>query len=253
MAQSASLQMGARAHGMGHSSSCLSDIWSLNNNIAGLAKTDRAGAAFSYHAIPTAKFFNRMAAVLSIPVKSGAAGVSLFRFGDDLYNEQVFSMGFANTFGLASLGLKLNYIQYHAEGLGTNTAFTASFGGMATLTPELLLGAHIVNVNQPIINELTEERLPTRLVAGIAFKSDKLILAAEIEKDLHYSPTLKSGLEYQIFKKIAFRTGFNLNPESGFFGLGFKSRRFDLDYSLQFNDPLGLSHQATVACQFKRP
>ena len=245
--------MGARANGMGHASSCLSDVWSLNNNIAGLAKTDGAVAAFSYHAFPSMTFFNKMAAVLSVPVKSGAAGVSLFRFGDNLYNEQIFSLGFANTFGLSSLGLKVNYLQYQAEGLGSSTAVTVSFGGIATLTPQLFVGAHIVNINQPIINELTEERVPTRVVAGMAFISDKLVLAGEIEKDLQHSPALKSGLEYRIFKKIAFRTGFNVNPESGFFGLGFKSRKFDLDYALQFNDALGSSHQATVVYQFKHP
>jgi hypothetical protein len=254
MAQSASLQMGARAHGMANASSCLSDVWSLNNNIAGLAKTDGATAAFSYHSIPSIKFFNRMAAVFAIPVNPGVAGVSVFRFGDDLYNEQIFSLGFANTFGLASLGLKLNYVQYHAEGMGTHSAVTVSFGGVATLTPKVLFGAHIVNINQPIINELTEERIPTTLVAGMAFNpSQKLILTSEIEKDLEHSPIWKTGLEYKIFKKIAFRTGFNLNPESGFFGLGFNARKFDLDYALQFNGPLGLSHQATVTYQFKKP
>ena len=245
--------MGARAHGMGYASGCLSDVWALNNNIAGLAKTEHPAVAFSYHAIPSFKFFNRMAAVFALPVKSGAAGAGVFRFGDDLYNEQILSLGFANRFGLASLGVKLNYIQYHAEGMGTSAAFTASFGGIAALTPQLSFAAHIVNINQPVINELTDERIPTRLLAGVAFEpSEKLILAGEIEKDLEHSPTLKAGLEYLVFKKIAFRTGFSLNPEAGFFGLGFKSRKFDLDYAMQFNDPFGLSHEATVIYQFRR-
>lgn len=252
IAQSASLQMGARANGMAYASSCLSDVWSLTNNIGGLAKADQTVVAFSYHAIPSFKFFNRMAAVFAVPIKSGVAGASVFRFGDNLYNEQIVSLGFANSFGLASLGVKVNYLQYHAEGLGTNTAFTVSFGGIAELTSQISIGAHIVNINQPVINELTEERIPTRLIAGMAFKpSDKVIIIAEIEKDLEHSAIWKTGLEYQVVKKIAFRTGFNLNPEVAFFGIGFKPRKFVLDYALQFNDPPGLSHQATVAYQFK--
>jgi hypothetical protein len=244
--------MGARANGMAYASSCLADVWSLTNNVAGLVKADCAAGAFSYHAIPSFKSFNRTAAVFAIPVKSGVAGAGVFRFGDDLYNEQTVSLGFANSFGLASLGVKVNYLQYHAEGIGTNTAFTVSFGGIAELTPQISVGAHIININQPVINELTEERIPTRLIAGMAFQpSDKTIIISEIEKDLEHSATWKTGLEYQVFKKIALRTGFNLNPEVAFFGMGFKARKFDLGYALQLNDPLGLSHQATVTYEFK--
>ena len=253
MAQSASLQMGARAQGMGYASACLSDVWSMTHNVAGLAKTDHAAAAFSYHAIPSLKFLNRMSAVFALPVKTGAAGASLFRFGDDLYNEQVLSLGFANTFGLASLGLKANYIQYRAEGRPARGAFTLSFGGMARLTPQLSFGAHIVNLNQPVIDGQTGERIPTRLLAGLSAQpSDNLILSGEIEKDLHHAATVKSGLEYRAFKKLAFRTGFNLHPEAGFFGLGFKTRTLYLDYALQYNHALGLSHQASVTVQLDK-
>lgn len=245
--------MGARANGMAYASSGLSDVWSLTNNIAGLAKLDQPEIAFSYHAIPSFKFFNRMATVFAMPLKSGVGGASVFRFGDDLYNEQIVSLGFANSFGLASLGVKVNYLQYSAEGMGTTIAFSVSFGGIAELTPQISVGAHIVNINQPVINKVTEEKIPTRLIAGMAFKpSEKVSLISEIEKDLEHSATWKTGLEYQVVKKIAFRTGFNLNPEVAFFGIGFKLRKLVLDYALQFNSPPGLSHQATVAYKFKQ-
>jgi hypothetical protein len=94
--------------------------------------------------------------------------------------------------------------------------------------------------------------MPTKLIAGVALKpSNNICITGEVEKDLEYSPLLKAGLEYQVFKKIAFRTGFNLNPEVAFFGIGFKPRKFHLDYALQLNDVFGLSHQATVTYEFK--
>lgn len=242
--------MGARANALGNASACLSDVWSLSNNIAGLAKTERPAAGFAYHAVPYLKSFNRMAAVFAVPLKQGVVGTSAFRFGDDLYNEHILSLGFANTFGLASLGIKANFVQYRGEGTPLHTAFTVSFGGIATITKQLLFGAHVLNMNQPVINELTGERVPTRLVAGIALRpSDKLHVTAEIEKDLEYTPSFKAGLEYVFLKRIAFRTGFNFNPEAGFFGLGFKTGKFGLDYALQFNDPTGISHQATITWQ----
>jgi hypothetical protein len=243
--------MGARANGMAYASACLTDPWAMTNNIAGLAKTTHPSVGFSYHALPSLKFFNRMAAVFAAPVNSGAAGFSLFRFGDDLYNEQIASVGIAHTFGLASLGIKGNYYQYNAEGLGRHSAFTLSMGGIAALTPQVSVGAHVVNINQPVINELSGERMPTKLIAGIALKpSDKIIIASELEKDLDYSLVFKTGLEYQAARNLGFRTGFNLNPAVAFFGIGFKPKKFDLDYALQFHDALGISHQATVTCKF---
>lgn len=237
---------------MADASSCLSDVWALANNVAGLAKMDHPAAGFSYQAVPSFKFFNRMAAAFVVPFEKGAAGVGLFRFGDDLYNEQIVSLGCANQFGLASIGLKVNCLQYRAQGLETTTAITVSFGGQAELTPHLSFGAHIVNINQPVINDWSGERVPTRVAAGIAFTpTSRVIVASELEKDLQYPATWKSGVEYQAFRKIAFRTGFNLHPQKGFFGFGFKSRRFYLDYALQFSDALGVSHQASVICQFK--
>lgn len=245
--------MGARAEGMGNASSCNGDVWSMTNNIAGLARTQGAAAGFSYHAIPSAPFFNRMAAVFALPVKPGVAGIGVYRFGDDLYNEQVLSAGFANTFGLASLGVRLNYLQYQTQGVGTTSVLTVSFGGIATITPQLLFGAHILNINQPVIDESTEERAPTKLHAAVSFvPSGKLTVTAEVEKDLRYRAMLKAGIEYEAFKKLAFRTGFNLHPEAGYFGLGFKLRKFGLDYALQLNHAFGLTHQATVTYHFKK-
>lgn len=245
--------MGARAQAMAYASACLFDTWALHNNIAGLSKAKGPEGAFSYHAIPSAKFFSRTSAAFSLPVKPGVAGMGLFRFGDDLYNEQALSLGFANDFGLASLGAKLNYLQYRAEGLDTRSAVTVDFGGIATLTRQLRFGAYIVNINQPEINRSTGERLPTRLFAGIAFSSsEKLTVATEIEKDLQRKAVLKAGIEYSPVKKVAFRTGFNVQPQAAFFGMGFRSRTFQMDYSLQRNHSMGISHEASVTWQAKR-
>lgn len=238
---------------MGRASACLADAWSLSNNIAGLAKTKSATAGFSSHAIPSSPFLNRIAAVFCVPVKAGAAGIGFFRFGDALYNEHILLLGSAHTFGLASLGARLNYLQYQASGVGTHRAVTVSFGGIATLTQHLSFGAHIQNINQPVINPLTEERAPTRLYAGMSFApSSKVVIAAELEKDLEYEATIKSGVEYKAFKKIAFRTGVNLHPQAGFFGFGFQSLKLQADYALQLNYTLGFSHQATITYRLKR-
>jgi len=243
--------MGARASGMGYASSCLSDEWAIFNNPGALAKLKDVKAGFTYDTHPSFAPFRKTAAVASVPFRIGVAGIGIYRFGDKLYNEQVLSTGFSSSYGLASLGLKINYIQYNVDGFGRKGVFSISFGGVAELTPQLFVGAHIVNINQPKISSLDDERLPTLLIAGILFKpSDNIIVATELEKDLDYPLMWKTGMEYEVRKKFIVRTGFNVSPTGGFLGLGFKPRKFTLDYSYQYRFNLGARHQATVGYKF---
>lgn len=248
-AQSVSTQIGARANGMGYASAALFDAWGLFNNPAGTAKLESITAGFTYDLHPMPSGANRTAAVLSVPVPIGVTAVGAYRFGDDLYNEHVISAGFASKFGLAALGVQVNYIQYSATGFGTKGVASINLGGIAQLTPQLSVGAYIVNLNQPTISG--EEKLPTRLVAGIGFKPiEKLFIATELEKDLDLDPTWKMGMEYAFHKKFSARTGYNLRPNTGFFGLGFKTKKLTLDYTVQYHIVLNFSHQASVGYQF---
>jgi hypothetical protein len=244
-------QLGGRQMGLGYASSCLHDEWAIFNNTAGLSKIKQTTTAFAYDAMPSLKSFNRMGALIAMPTKVMTTALGIFRFGDDLYNEQFLSAGFANKLGLASLGLRVNYIQYHAEGFGNYQAFTISFGGIAELTNIIHVGAHITNLNHPIINKQTGEKMPTLMSLAIAINpSDKTILTSEVQKDLNFNIIWKTGLEYKFYKKFAARTGFNLNPQAAFLGFGWKSKRLTLDYALKYNPLLGNNHQASVSFQF---
>jgi hypothetical protein len=249
--QSVSTLIGARANGIGYASSAIADEWGVFNNIAGTAKVEKPAAACSYDLQPTLIGANRSAVVFAVPVKIGVVSGGVYRFGDDIYNEQLLSAGFSNKIGLAALGAQVNYIQYSAEGFGTKGVWSLNLGGIAELTPHLSIGAYIINVNQPTIGE--QETLPTKLVVGIGFKPiDKVFIATELEKDLDYDPIWKMGIEYKFHKKFCARTGYNINPNKAFFGLGFIAKRITIDYATQYNFSLSMSHQATVSYQFSR-
>jgi len=251
MSQSSSTTMGARSASLGNASTTLKDEWSLFNNIGGLAKVNEPSTAFSFEAKPALPGSSRMAASFSSPLKIGAVGIGVFKFGDKLYSEQILTTGYSNHFGIASLGLKLDYIQYRAEGMGTKSAVSFSLGGIADISNRLSIGANIQNLNQPKLTN--DERVPVRLAAGLSFKpSEQILLLTEIEKDLAYDPTLKIGMEYVIHKKVFTRTGFNLNPEAAFFGVGFKGWRLKFDYSIQYTNNLNFAHQASGTYRIKK-
>jgi hypothetical protein len=181
-----------------------------------------------------------MGAVFNRPFKWGTPSVGLFRFGDDLYNEQVLSVGFGNELGIASLGGKVNLIQYSAEGFGVSSALTIDIGGITELSEKLSIGAYITNLTQSRIGE-DQEQLPTRLTAGLSYNPEKNVsITTEVT-------TWRTGLEYSFHQKVFFRTGFSLNPDAGFFGVGISKKKVRFDYAIQLNKLTGASHQASAS------
>ncbi|MBS1557409.1 MAG: hypothetical protein JST69_01675 [Bacteroidetes bacterium] len=248
--QSSPTLMGARAAGVGYASAGLADEWAYFNNIGGIGKQKIASGSFAYEIKPTLTGANRMAASFLTPLKWGTAGVGIFRFGDEVYNEHLFSVGVGNTIGHTSLGLKTNYVQYRAEGFGQHSAISIDLGGITQLTQQFSIGAYITNLTQSKLNSVNAEPLPTKLVAGFSFRpSDQVLIATELEKDLLYRATWRSGVEYALYKKIFFRTGFNLSPNAAFFGLGVLKKNIKIDYAIRFNQLTGTVHQASAVYQ----
>jgi hypothetical protein len=251
MAQSTSALMGAGAAGMGYASATLTDKWAFFNNIAGLARVKDRSLATSYEVRPSLPGGNRMCAVFTTPFSFGAPAVGVFRFGDDVYSEQIISVGFANQIGNTSLGAKFSYIQYRAEGFGTHAAIGLNVGGITQLTPKISIGAWIQNINQPKINFADKEKAPVKLLAALSFSpSEKFTVVTEIEKDVLYDPLWKTGMEYTIHKKFLVRAGFNVHPNAVFLGVGFHGSRIDIDYALQSLTLFSASHQASASYRF---
>lgn len=250
-AQNVSTLMGARSAGMAYASAGLADEWSVFNNPAGVSAASRPSAFFAYEVRPAPKGTNRTAAGLQTSLGWGSAALGVFRFGDEAYSEQSVSAVFGNRFGIASLGLRLSYVQYRTQGFGTAGALSLTFGGQATITDKLIAGAYMVNLNQAKLSG--EERLPTLMMAGLTIRlAEDLILSTEVEKDLDYPLTWKTGAEYTFRKKFVARTGFSLWPQSGFFGVGFRKGRLRLDYSAQVGSDAGSRHMASAVYDLKR-
>lgn len=252
--QSSSTQVGGRAGGIAYASACSKDEWSLFNNVAGLASIEQAVATSTYDAKPRLVGANRSALALALPTKLFVIGFGALRFGDDLYNEQLLSIGISNQLGLASLGATLNYLQYNAQGFGNKSILSVSAGGIASLSKSVAIGAYVLNINQPLLSELDGEKVPTTLSLGIGFTpTEKVQLSTELSKEIDHDTTFKTGMEYKANKKFFARTGFSLYPDNIFIGIGFAQSRLSLDYSYQYAlKGLGESHQASLAYKWKK-
>jgi hypothetical protein len=241
--------VGARAAGLGGAAVTLSDVWAITNNVAGITALTKptlgvyAENRFNLKALSTAT----LQAVYPWAQK-GWVGVELSRFGDKLYNEQKFGLGYAHKIGPVSLGLKATLLQLHLEELGSRRTVAFSFGGQSEIIPSLVFGAHIQNLTQARLADFQEERFPTVMNAGLTYKAGvKTLLCLETEKDLEQPAFVKGGVEYKIIEQLALRTGFSSGRQTATAGVGFTSRQLQIDYALGGHSVLGFSNYLSVS------
>ena len=251
----ADVPAGARAAGLGNASVTLPDLWALQNNVAGMADLKQPEVGAYVENRFGIRAFTTVALEAVYPTdKYGNYGLSLSRFGDELYSRQSVGLGVAHKLGQFSLGAKADVWQVSVKGYGSRKAVTLSAGLQAEVIPDLYFGAYAYNLNQAKLADLEDERLPTIMKAGLAYRPyKKLLLAIETEKNIDFDADFKAGLEYSLLQeKLALRTGFSTLTSKAVFGAGFRARQLQIDYAFGATTLLGQSHHLSIAYQFKK-
>jgi len=253
-AQSGKFPMGARNAALGGASVTLADQWSVFNNVGAMGLLDGDFAFTSYQNRFGISELSTMGAGYVRDFGNSAAGVGVFRFGDEFFSEQRVNVAFGHQLDRVSLGASIDYLQYNIATVGSRGVMVIEFGGVAEITKQIHFGAHIFNLNQATLVKGTYERIPTVMKAGLSYRpSDDLLFNIETEKDLDFDEVFKAGLEYRIVERVFVRTGFRTAPFNGSFGIGFRPKQFQFDYAFSNDTNLGAIHELSVSYQFKRP
>lgn len=234
---------GARSMGMANAHVTLEDGWSVFNNIGALGRLSSSQAFFSYDHRLGIQELTTLAAGAAVVSDLGVVGLSLSHYGSTLFNQQNVGLGFSNTLGIASFGFKVNYFQTNIEGFGRNGSPVLEFGGVAVLGTHLFFGAHVYNFTRAKFSRVGSDYLPTVIKAGLSYRpADKLLINVEAEKEIVLLPQFKMGIEYNLLNKFWARAGIHTQPSNLFFGMGFKPKRYHIDYALSQNYRLGYTH-----------
>lgn len=229
--------------GLGGISSGLDNAWAIFNNPAGLSSQEHLSLILGYQTLLNFKPFNTATAAVVLPTKFGVTAFSVYKFGDDLFSNQMASVAFAKKLGIMSLGIKAGILQYNIQGFGKQSVFIADIGGLAELTPTLAFGMHIYNFSQTIIASESQEKVPTVIRLSLNYRpSDQLKIFIEGEKDIDLTPDINFGISYRIIEGLTVRTGFSTLSNSHSFGGGFHFKRFIIDYAIRANSDLGSTH-----------
>ena len=252
-AQDGNYDFGARSAALAGSSITIGDGWSAFNNVGLLANVDHPTIGVSYQNRYNIAEFQTIGGFAAIPIKGFVAGLKYYKFGDDLYNQQLIGMSVSHQLQLVSLGLGANWIQTHTEGLQTRRIWAVEMGGSAELIPNWILGAHIFNLRHGNIH-------PLSMKAGISYRpGTALMINTEIEKQLEVGELLKFGMEYQVISWVFLRTGFQLQKDeleqtqiNAHFGFGIQPKWFLFDYAFVNTNNLGATHEISLTYSLKK-
>ena len=251
--QSGRFPLGARNSALGGATVSVSDSWSLFNNIAGIGSLNDDAVLFSYQNRFGLKELQTIGAGFIRDLGSASIGLGTYRFGDDLFSEQKINLGIAHRLDNFSLGINFNYLQYNISKVGTKGALSIEMGGIAFLSDKVSIGANVFNINQTYLNKENRERIPVVMKAGIAFRpNEDLLLALETEKEIDFKDVIRIGVEYNLIKNIAVRTGLSTDPFIGNFGFGFNPTAFQFDYAFSNRAVLGSIHEVSLSYQISR-
>ncbi len=251
-AQTSNTLLGGRSAGMANIGVVLADEWAIFNNIAGLTQQRQTAVLAAYenrfNFAPFQTF--GVGAIVPILENKSAGGFTISRFGDELYNELKISAGAAYQLDMASIGLKINYLQVALQDLGSRGSFAFELGGLVTLTEQIRFGAHIYNFNRAKFrSEFAEDELvPVVVKAGLSYApTEVVLLSLEVEKDIDYPASFKAGVEYQITNGIFGRTGIRTAPFDLHFGGGIRQKKWIFDAAFSTQGALGLSYGLSLA------
>ena len=232
---------GARNESLARTTVALNDSWALFYNPAGL-EYNKSHLLFGYQSKYIALGINDAVFAFTFPIKNTALGIGASYFGDNLLNKTKLIGAAAHTIGTTSLGLKVTYEQLSIAEVGSNGFFYIDLGGQIKMGRQFVIGMALKNLNQSKSNNSQFIAPNTLVQVGIDYHPhSKLILLAQIEKDISNPPILRLGMEYKITKHVSARTGLTPYPTSAFAGLGFTWTKMNLDFAGSYQQILGWS------------
>lgn len=245
----AQTSFGARTAGIGGFSVGMKDLWAAENNLAALAFHNKKEVGVYHQNKYNLKELSHTAFLASLPLKKASLGLSISRFGFNLYNENKFSLGYgqllSNDF---ALGLQLNYHStVIAEGYGNNKSLSANIGLLTMLSDELQIAVLLINPTKARLSDYEDERYQTLIRLGILYAfSKKVFLASELERSMNTKSILKVGMEYFFQNCIYLRAGMSTNPQLSSFGFGYNRKAIKVDFASTYHTSLGVSPQISI-------
>lgn len=249
------LPMGSRSHALGNASVAIDDIWAYHHNPANLVSVKKLGFGLSYENRFLLKELQSQGLVVALPLKVGVISFGLQSFGFKNFRTNRLGLGYSMKLAdFLSCGVQLNYHQVRlTDAYGRKDALTAELGLKANITDDWKVAFSVFNLTRTKISEFGEDRLTTLMRLGTQYNfSEKVMLVAELEKNIEFPVRFKTGIEYCPIRKLFLRGGFATQPIELSAGVGYRFReQFQLDVGSAYHQILGWSPNFSFTYQMK--
>ncbi len=149
-----------------------------------------------------------------------------------------------------SLGVNAKLVQQSVEQFSAN-GFGADLGAMFDLTPQLRVGASMMNLGGPSLTlRDVAEAYPMQLRGGAALRvlNGRGLVSAEVDQSKGLGARFHGGAEYWIQSGLALRMGWTDTGGAG--GISYRfAPQYELDYAAA-DHPLGLMQRFGVSYRF---
>jgi len=235
---------GSRQAAMSDCGVAIPDLWSVSHNQAGLAyiKTAEIGLYHDNRFMMKELSFSSLAAV--IPAKPGTFGFNFNYFGFSKYHESKIGIAYSHKLGeRIAAGIQLDYFSTFIYGANDNfQKITFELGLLSNPSKNLMVGFHTFNPlpGKTLHNSLAV--LPSTASLGISYIFyEKVLLAIETFKEFSENIIVRTGIEYEPVRQIAFRFGISTGPSAYSFGMGYKSKKIRAGIAFTANQVLGVT------------
>ncbi len=230
-----------------------SGVWSLYGNQAALSSLKKLNAGLNYYNKYNLDELNSISAIVAMPVSDVVYGLSLYRYGFSVYNENRVSLTGAKLVSpYLSVGVQLDYNFVSANHQNYNSESISSQIGVLWIPSKIFkIGLH---VNNPLRNSiLSDTKLKNSTITSLGLSyspNDEVSLYYEIDKNFEILFNNKIGIQYTLLKSLSLRTGFMTLPKSYSVGLGYRLREFSIDVAYQFHPLLIDQKQISISYEF---
>ncbi|MEE8341019.1 MAG: hypothetical protein V3R52_02870, partial [Candidatus Neomarinimicrobiota bacterium] len=180
--------------------------------------------------------------------------ISAGTFGNNIYNESMFVLGFANSVkNRLTVGVNIILYQLKISDYGTAHAQGLSVSMRYNINAKWYLVSTVRNINSPKLGSSKDE-LPQVVTMGFIGTVHEIItIATEWEQDLEYTGAIKFGVNVKPLKATSFSIGYVSNPGQLTAGLSININKIYVEYGTIAYTGLGLfTHQFGIGINLDR-
>jgi hypothetical protein len=237
---------GAGETGMGSVCIMKTGFWSSFHNQALLAFNNSFSAGINYNNRFNISALSTRTAGMIIHAGKSSLGIIYSNFGYKHFHREAtgLSCGIALS-KMISAGVEIDYYSEKTSmEYGRRNVITFQTGLILVPKDNLTIGIHIFN---PVPNSLRKSILPTSLRVGAGIRLNKMLFTgAEAEMNSGNSLIIRTGLEYEVYKRLLLRCGFCTENTSFSFGMGYITDRFQLDLGFANHEKLGITSSVSI-------